>query len=150
MAHELRTRRRVEFAETDCAGIIHFSNYFRYMEEAEHAFLRSVGLSVQSRIEEGELGFPRLAASCEFLRPVKFEDVLDVHLRVKRKGRTSLTYTVVFAKDGLEVARGQTTAVACLCRPDHTFEPIPLPRDIAERIEEAPPHPAPGDEGRPR
>src|SRR5213078_989612 len=41
-----RTTRRVEFADTDMAGIVHFANFFRYMESAEHEFLRSHGLSV--------------------------------------------------------------------------------------------------------
>ena len=43
---EFRYRRRVQFAETDMAGIVHFSWYFRYMEEAEHALWRAAGLSI--------------------------------------------------------------------------------------------------------
>jgi len=46
MAFEFSISRRVQFAETDMAGVVHFSNYFRWMEEVEHAFFRSVGLSV--------------------------------------------------------------------------------------------------------
>ena len=46
MPYEFRCRQRVEFADTDMAGIVHFSNFFRYMERAEHEFLRSLGLSV--------------------------------------------------------------------------------------------------------
>ena len=41
-----RVKRRVEFHETDSAGIVHFSNFFRYMEAAEVEFLNSLGLSV--------------------------------------------------------------------------------------------------------
>ena len=48
MAHSYTTTRRVTFAETDLAGILHFSNSFRYMEEAEHAFFRSLGFRVHS------------------------------------------------------------------------------------------------------
>ena len=143
MASEFRTKRRVEFAETDAAGILHFSNYFRYMEEAEHAFLRSLGHSVEIRTPEGLIGFPRLAVSCEYLKPVKFEDVLDLHLWVRRKGRTSITYAVVFRKDGVDVARGETTAVACLVRPDRTIQSIPLPPELAAKLEEAPYPPFP-------
>ena len=46
MAYEFKAIRRVEFAETDMAGIVHYSNFFRYMETAEHGFFRSLGLSV--------------------------------------------------------------------------------------------------------
>jgi acyl-CoA thioester hydrolase len=137
-AWEYATRRRVEFAETDCAGIIHFTNYYRYMEEAEHAFLRSLGLSVRWTGQGGEVGFPRLSASCEFLRPVRFEDVLDIRLVVKRKGRTSLTYSFEFSKEGDAIARGEVTAVACRAGEDGSIRPVPLPEEFAERIGEAP------------
>ena len=138
MAFEHRTRRRVEFADTDCAGIIHFTSYFQYMEEAEHDFVRSLGGSVRSSSAEGEVGFPRLSTSCEFLEPVGFEDVLDIHLWVERKGRTSITYAAVFSKDGRTVARARTSAAACLHRPGGGLKVIPLPEPLASRIEEAP------------
>ena len=137
-AYELRTQRRVEFADTDCAGIIHFTSYFRYMEEVEHAFLRSLGQSVKSYTPQGEVGFPRLSATCEFVAPASFEDVLDVHLWVERKGKTSLTYAVVFSKEGKEVARGRTRAVCCLFGSGRKFHAIPLPRGLSSKIVEAP------------
>ena len=66
MAYEFRILRRVEFSETDMAGIVHYSNFFRYMESAEHAFFRSLGLSVVDRPEhapEGErVGWPRVSS----------------------------------------------------------------------------------------
>ena len=49
MAYEFRTKRRVEFADTDMAGIIHFTSLFRYMEETEHAFFRSLAWSIIGR-----------------------------------------------------------------------------------------------------
>ena len=49
MAYEFKVRRRVEFSETDMAGIVHYSNFFRYMEAAEHAFFRSLGLSIHKQ-----------------------------------------------------------------------------------------------------
>jgi acyl-CoA thioesterase FadM len=52
--------RRVQFAETDLAGIVHFSWYFRYIEEAEHALWRAAGLSISP--PRAEMGWPRVAA----------------------------------------------------------------------------------------
>jgi 4-hydroxybenzoyl-CoA thioesterase/acyl-CoA thioester hydrolase len=137
MAYEYRTTRRIQFAETDAAGIIHFASYFRYMEEAEHEFLRSLGLSVMM-IRSGEcITWPRVSASCEFLRPVRFEDVVDVHVSVVRKGEKSLTYQIVFSKDGAVVARGQL--VAACCRKDaRGLTAIPIPDYIGARIEQRP------------
>src|SRR5437868_6014643 len=55
-----RTTRRIEFGDTDMAGIVHFANFFRFMEAAECAFLRSRGLSVRMQWEGQAIGFPRL------------------------------------------------------------------------------------------
>ena len=60
MHTKFRTTRRVEFSDTDMVGIAHFTNYFRFMEEAEHALLRARGLSVVLKDDRGTLGFPKL------------------------------------------------------------------------------------------
>ena len=51
-------RKRVEFADTDMAGIVHFSRFFVYMEMAEHAFWRSLGLSVHGTLDGRIIGWP--------------------------------------------------------------------------------------------
>ena len=63
MPYEFKAVRRVEFSETDMAGIVHFSNFFRYMETAEHAFYRSLGFSVTLNDFDPPLGFPRVHAA---------------------------------------------------------------------------------------
>jgi YbgC/YbaW family acyl-CoA thioester hydrolase len=131
---EHRVRRRVAFSETDMAGIVHFSIYPRYMEDCEHEFLRSLSLGVDAPLEKGRLGFPRLAIRCEYRRPLRFEDELDVELRVCRIGRSSVTYQFLLASGGDEVARGEMTASACRCHPDGRMEPIELPPVFRERV----------------
>ena len=129
----------MEFADTDMAGIIHFCAYFRYMEETEHDFLRSLGLSVTlDDGEEGHIGFPRLATRCEFVRPLRFEDEVDIHLRVRRIGRRSLTYQFLFELQGLEVARGEVTASCVRVLPGGRIESTPLPEIVRERLVESP------------
>src|SRR5438309_7104155 len=95
-----RASRIVEFSETDMAGIVHFANFFRYMESAECAFLRSLGLGVKIHWEGQALGFPRVAASCDYLTPARFEDVLDVEVATTRIGEKSVTYGFDFARRG--------------------------------------------------
>jgi acyl-CoA thioester hydrolase len=137
MAVPFRTTRRVEFADTDMAGIVHFANFFRYMEAAEVEFLRSLGLSVKMTWQGESLGFPRVAASCDYLRPVTFEDVLDVTVRVQRVGRKSVTYAFEFTKAGEAVARGQVTSVCVRMHPDRSFESVELPAEVRARLESA-------------
>jgi YbgC/YbaW family acyl-CoA thioester hydrolase len=117
MPADYKRERRVEFSETDLAGIIHYSSYYQYMEETEHEFLRSLGLSVQLHDEETSYGFPRLSTRCEYSRPLRFEDIVQVHLRITRIGARSITYQFLFSSGGGEVARGEVT-VACVVRDD--------------------------------
>ena len=72
--------RRVEFSETDLAGIMHFTNFYRWMEICEHEFLRSLGLSVDMEDENGRFGWPRVKTSCRFKRPLRFEEEVEVKL----------------------------------------------------------------------
>jgi YbgC/YbaW family acyl-CoA thioester hydrolase len=137
MTTAFRTTRRVEFADTDMAGIVHFSNFFRFMESAEVDLLHSLGLSVKMEWEGQHLGFPRVSASCDFLRPVTFEDVLEVLVTVERVGRKSVSYSFEFLEDKLLVARGKVTSVCCRVLPDRSLESVELPATLRQRLEES-------------
>lgn len=135
---EFHTQRKIEFVDTDLAGVVHFSRFFIFMETAEHEFLRSLGTSVAAKMDGLQLGWPRLAASCEYLSPARFEDVLDIHVLVARKGRKALTYKFFIKKGETLIARGQMSAVCCVVDPEKGFRTIPLPGFLAEQIAEAP------------
>jgi acyl-CoA thioester hydrolase len=134
--------RRVEFSETDMAGIMHFSNFFRYMEAAEHAFLRSLGFSVELKGIAPGLCLPRVHAECDYLAPLRFEDEVEVRLLVARNTTRSLEYRFRFrrreGKRSDEVARGALTVVCARRRPDGSLRSAPLPKVIADRIRVAP------------
>ena len=135
MPAPFRTSRQVEFADTDMAGIVHFATFFRYMEAAEHAFLRSLGLSVVMEWEGEAIGFPRVSASCDYLSPARFQDVLEVTVAVERLGRSSITYAFHFFKGTEAVARGRITAVFCYVGPDRRLESRDIPDAIRARLE---------------
>src|SRR5262245_61364776 len=102
------TTRRVEFSDTDMAGIMHFANFFRFMEVAETDFMRSHGLSVSWLQPDGKrVGFPRVSATCDYARPARFGEVLTITVVVEKIGRKSVTYRHDFTnKDGAFVAVG--------------------------------------------
>ena len=134
MSTEYRTKRRIEFADTDMAGIVHFTRFFVFMETAEHEFLRSLGTSVATEWNGDKIGWPRLAASCEYLSPLRFEDEVDIHLVVSKKGTKSLTYQFHFTHHGEDIARGQLTTVCCVTNPGEKLRAIPIPDFIADQI----------------
>jgi len=140
VACKFKLTRRVEFSETDTAGIMHFSNFFRYMEVAEHAFFRSLGTSIHAA--GNSLGWPRVHVECDFKHPLRFEDVVEISLFVREKKKKSLVYTFVFRKLNeqpvREVARGMV-AVACVKRDKSSgkMTGIPIPKALADKIEVA-------------
>ncbi len=136
MTIEFLMTRRVQFSETDMAGVLHFAGYYRLMEEVEHAFWRSVGLSVITHDGGREIGWPRVATSCEYFLPVRFEDELELALRVVDIGDRSVTYEVEFRDDGRRVAIGRIKAVCCAITND-SFEPVSIPAPLRRALEGA-------------
>lgn len=131
---EFHYKRRVEFCETDAAGIAHFSAYFQYMEQAEHAFLRHLGTSVIAKDEIGNISWPRVNATCDYTGPVKFEDVLDIAVRLERLGTRSVTYGFEFRLQATVVATGKMTAVCCRIAHGNPPESLPIPTSLVERM----------------
>ena len=144
MPYEFQITRCVEFSDTDMAGMMHFSNFFRFMETAEHAFFRSLGFSVARPSLPLEVFLPRVHAECDYAKPLRFEDEVQVRLLVERKGRCSLTYLFRFSRlNGLEseeVACGRLTVASVERQADGSLKAVPLPQAIADKIEQAPAH----------
>ncbi len=131
----LRTRRRVEFRDTDAAGIAHFSAFFFWMESAEHELLRAADVAVVDHGADGaDASWPRVSATCDYRSAVRFGDELDIDVAVASIGRTSVTYAFEFAHDGRSVASGRVVAVRCLMLAGQKPEPIAIPAEIAGRL----------------
>jgi YbgC/YbaW family acyl-CoA thioester hydrolase len=132
---EYRLKRRVQFYETDAAGIVHFSWFFRYMEEAEHALWREAGTSIHA--PGAEIGWPRIAASFEFRRPLRFEDEFEVLLTIAEITKRTIRYACVLAQGDATIATGTLTIACVLKRPNEPMKSIDIPPEIAARFEVA-------------
>jgi acyl-CoA thioester hydrolase len=130
-----RTTRRIEFGDTDMAGIVHFANFFRFMEAAECEFLRGRGLSVKMDWEGQPIAFPRVSASCDYVRPARFEDLLEVTVTTDRLGEKSVTYAFEFSRGGELIARGKVTSVCCREGVDHQLQGIEIPAGYRARLQ---------------
>ncbi len=139
------SRIRVAFADVDISHRIHFTAWFRYMEVAEHALMRSLGVPYSTTL----LGaaFPRVHLECDFRGPIVFDDLLDVEARVERVGTSS--WTVAFT--GWHVGHGEpdpgrggivaTGRMVIVAMDPATERSTPIPPAIARllRGEDAPP-----------
>ena len=129
------TRRRVEFRDTDAAGIAHFSAFFFWMESVEHELLRAAGVTVVDRDASGvEASWPRVSATCDYVSAVRFGDELEIAAGVTAVGRSSVTYGFEFHHEGRPVARGRIVAVRCLMHPGRKPEAVAVPADILAKL----------------
>ena len=127
MAQVFGTKRRVEFRDTDAAGIVHFSVFFAYMEQAEHEFLRSLDLGVIMDVDDQRVSWPRVNAQCNYRSALRFEQVVDIEISVVRLGNKSVTYGFRFHRDNEVVADGTITAACCVWQEDEPPRAIPVP-----------------------
>jgi YbgC/YbaW family acyl-CoA thioester hydrolase len=129
---EFRLRRRVQFHEVDSAGIVHFSWFFRYMEEAEHALWREAGLSI-ARSGAG-VGFPRVSAGCEYHKPLRFEEEFDVTVRIEAITHKAIRYACLITRGDARIATGTLTVVCVSRGADGVMKSVAIPADIASRF----------------
>ena len=134
MGQSFHNKCRIEWHDTDAAGIAHFTSFFRYMEETEHAFLRSLGFSVLMQDETGRYSWPRVSVGCDYTGAVRFDDVLDVALSIKRLGEKSVSYAFYMTHDGRPVAEGKSVAVYCRLSDENPPRSYQIPAAMVEQL----------------
>jgi len=125
-------KRRVEFAETDAAGMVHFSMFFRYMEESEHAFWRAAGLNIW---ESGEdLSWPRISATFDFKAPLKFQDEFDVHTEIGAVTRSTIRWNHTIKRGDVLIGSGSVTAVCVKKSADGSMKSAEIPANLISSL----------------
>jgi YbgC/YbaW family acyl-CoA thioester hydrolase len=132
---EFRLRRRVQFYEVDFAGIVHFSWFFRYMEEAEHGLWREAGLSIAP--PGAEVAFPRVSASFEYHRPLRFEEEFDVRIRITAVADKTIRYGCEVTRGETRIATGSMTIACVSHRRAESMKAVAIPAAIASRFQVA-------------
>jgi YbgC/YbaW family acyl-CoA thioester hydrolase len=135
VSDSFRYRRRVQFAETDLAGIVHFSWMFRYMEEAEHALWRAAGLSVSA--PGAAIVWPRVSATFDYRNPLHFEDEFDVIVRVDEVTRRSVRFAFVLERGDTPIGSGTLTATSASRNGDGVLRSVAVPEEMVERLRAA-------------
>ena len=135
-----RHHRMVEFADTDLAGLMHFANFLRFVESAEHAFFRSLGFRIHTATGSAHTGWPRLEVTCKYHRPARFEQTLEICLRVEEVRTSSLRYSFWILADGEPkhtlIAQGSLTIVhVALDTSTHEIRKAPIPPDLRTKLE---------------
>ena len=118
-------RTRVGFSDTDAQGVVYYGRYNPYFDLARVEYLRSLGL-----LHGGE--FVMRANDVEYFAPARFDDELDIHVRVARIGTTSITYEfAAYLADGTLAVTAHQTLVNI---DSATRRPVPVPDDFREKL----------------
>jgi acyl-CoA thioester hydrolase len=115
---------RVRFSDTDAGGIVHHSNFFRWLEEARLGLLRGIGVSYWTIADSG-IHFPVTACSAEFRRSLRSEDQIEIALWLVGRSRARLEFRYEVRLDGSVVATAKTTHALV----NDSGRPIRLERD---------------------
>lgn len=145
MAFEYIESKEIEFSETDMAGLVHFSNYFKYMEIAERGFFKSINISLIKSLPNQLTGFPRTRAECKFSAPLRFGDIVKIHLAIKNIKDRSIDFQFRLYKskndknhEEIPVAKGLITTIYTELNKNGELESRELPTELLEKIEIAP------------
>jgi len=112
----------------------HFSRFFLYLEEAEHALFRSLGLSILMNIDGKKISWPRVHCSFDYKRPMSFEDEIDLVITVSDIQEKAVTYTMDVKRDGQVLATGTSTSVCCILEKPGKLKSIPIPEEIRSKL----------------
>lgn len=125
------------------AGLVHFSNFFKYMETAERDFFEAAGLDLINTKPGEVVGWPRARAECKFSAPLRFGETIDIHLAVKSMKDRSIDYQFrIFRRnpDGTrtQAGKGHMTTILTELSDAGTLRSIELTEAVRSKISEAP------------
>ena len=139
MSCHFKQRRKAVFSETDLAGIVHFASFFPYMEDCEHSFYRSLGHSVTNMLDENgiNIGWPRVNVSCEYLKPLHFEEEFEIQLLVSEITNKTIKYEFNFFDDEKALLAKGSIVVVCVKFTDSGMKSSNIPDSIRNSINKA-------------
>lgn len=140
--YEVKMQHRIQWWETDAAGIIYFANYYRLMDTVMMEYFMSLPVTMPFKEYWGGQGsqaydWSMLETTCRYFKTITFADLIDIHLWVAKKTNRTVHFACSFKHEGFEVARGYV--ITC-----HTAgisgnqKAVMPPQEVADAIEAAP------------
>lgn len=125
---------RVYYEDTDSGGVVYYANYLRFMERARTEWLRSLGVEQDILAQQDGIIFAVRSIQLEYVKPAKFNDLLDVSVVISNSGKASMTFD-----QSISQADGQklllcTGKVKIACLNSETFKPQAIPEKITREI----------------
>lgn len=125
---------RVYYEDTDSGGVVYYANYLRFMERARTEWLRSLGFEQDALAREAGVIFAVRSAALEYLRPARFNDLLQVDSRIAEVGRASLTFEQSIVRREEPAVPLCTGSIRVACVSADALRPRPIPPEILVEI----------------
>ncbi len=118
--------------------MVHFSVFFRYMEEAEHAVWRAAGIDIlRTQLAKQPTSWPRISASFDFKAPLRFQDEFEVRTEIAAVTRSTIQWAHVLTRGETVIGTGTVTAVCVNKNPDGSMKSARIPDEIISRLRAA-------------
>ncbi len=124
---------RVYYEDTDAGQVVYYANYMKFMERARTEWLRAQGFEQDELLRQDGILFAVRSVKLDFLKPARFNDLLQATVQVSQRGNASITFAQQIRRDALSLCEGEVK-VACLDAA--TFSPRPFPPHIKTRLME--------------
>ncbi len=133
MMKEFLWQVRVYYEDTDSGGVVYHCNYLKFMERARSEWLRSRGVEQDALAREHGLIFAVRSINMEFLKPGRFNQLLDIRSKIVRCGKASISLeqTISHSADRGVLCSGR---VKLACLDAATLRPRPIPASIVREI----------------
>jgi len=125
---------RVYYEDTDNGGVVYYANYLRFMERARTEWIRMLGFEQDRLIRDDGVLFAVRSAHIDYLRPARFNDLLNVSVRLVERRRASMRFEQAVSRPDDDAGPLCTATVRIACLRADTLEPAPIPAYLLEEI----------------
>ena len=115
MSEFSETLARVRYKDTDQMGVVYYGNYFTFFEVGRVEYMRERGIAYKQMEREDDSYIMVTEASCRYLRPARYDDLLRIRTRVSESRRRSIrfSYEILRHDSGEVLATGETLHIIC-------------------------------------
>ena len=115
---------RVYYEDTDAGNVVYYANYLKFMERARTEWLRALGFEQDELSRHDGILFAVRSVKLDFLKPARFNDLLQATAQVAKRGKASITFAQQIRREGVTLCQGE---VKLACLDAATFVPCPIP-----------------------
>jgi acyl-CoA thioester hydrolase len=123
---------RVYYEDTDAGGVVYYANYLKFFERCRTEWMRFAGHDQSALAAEAGIGFVARKASCEYLKPARLDDELQVGLEVEKLTRVRVVFRQHVRRGDDELVTG-TVEIACVNMA--TMTPAAIPDFLHQKLE---------------